>query len=96
MVLPPYMILPLAIRWHTWDSTSSYSMKPCEASIERKMLGCWALSLEQYLQLSNADTTQTIGKLFAQYLGELCPKSPTFARIYISQCLTLTNKAPTH
>ena len=38
MVLPPY-VTPSTTRWHT----SSDSMKPFEANIERKMLECQAL-----------------------------------------------------
>ena len=55
---------------------------------------CWAVrpcSPEQKYQLSSI--AQKIGKLFAQSWEELWPDSPTVARLCISQCLTLTNKA---
>ena len=60
------------------------------------MLGCWALISGAVVQLSSANTEQTIWKVFAWYRGELWPDSPTFVRLYVSQCLTLTNKAPTY
>ena len=33
------MLIPIATRWHTENSTASYSMKLSEANIQRKMLG---------------------------------------------------------
>ena len=44
----------------------------------------------------HANTTQTIGELFAWYWGELWHNSPTYARLNISQCLTLAKGRPTH
>ena len=35
--------IPLATRCYTGNSTSSCTVKPFEANIERKMLGCQAL-----------------------------------------------------
>ena len=76
------MLNPPCHKVAQWDFMSSYSMKPCETNIERKMLGCWACSLAQKFQLSSANTKQTIETLFAQYWGQLWPNSPTFARLY--------------
>ena len=61
------MLAPLATRWHI----SSYSMKPFQANIERKMLGYQAFFPEQQFHLSSANTTQTIAELFAWSWREL-------------------------
>ena len=40
-----------------------------EANIERTMLDCWALLSRAIVQLSSANTAQTIRELFAWYWG---------------------------
>ena len=66
-LLPPYAN-SLAKRLHiTGNPTASYSMKPFVQTVEQ---GYWAVrpsSPEQYFQLSSANTSQTLGKLLAQY-----------------------------
>ena len=82
-VLPPYVNSP-ATRWHfTGNPTASYSVKLLGQTLVR---GCWAVgscSPEQWFQLSGANTAQTIGKLIAQYQGELWPKSPKYLQDFI-------------
>ena len=54
------------------------------------MLGSWALFSREIVQLSSANTAQTIGELFAWYWEEL--QANVSAILYIGQCLTLTNR----
>ena len=72
------MLIPTATKWHT----SSNSIKPYEETIEKKTLSCQDL-LSRQPQLSSVNTAQTIEELFAQYLGELWPESPTNPQAFI-------------
>ena len=68
-------VTPSATRSHT----SSDSMNPYEANIERKMLGCQALFSRENVQISSVNTAQTIVDLLAQFWGELWPNSPKYS-----------------
>ena len=65
------------------------------ANTEKKLLGCQAALQSNSSNLSSANTAQTIGELSAWYWGELQPDSPTYARLIISQCFTLTQRGTT-
>ena len=68
------MITLMATRWHT----SPFSMKPHEENNEEDVgLFCFALQSNSSNCL-RVYTTETIGKLFAQYWRELLPNSTTF------------------
>ena len=83
------MITPSTSRW----PTSSFQWSHISQTLRGRCLVVRPCSPEQLFQLSSASTAQTVGKLVSWYLGQLWPHSSTFAKkLYISQCLTLTNK----
>ena len=82
-----HLISPSAKRWHTDFFNETTQGKDWEEDI-----GLFGLAL----QSNSSNTSQTIEKLFAFYWWQPCADRPTFARLYISQCLTLTKRAPTH
>ena len=85
------IIIPLATRWHTF----SYSMKPFEENIKRKMCTGAPCSPEQQFKLSRTNTVWKIGEQFSSVLRSDMAQQPNISeRLYASQCLALAQKGP--